>query len=289
MSAAYLDRDRTLDVHTGTGLLLFMAARPRKRKDWSADDAALAAAAAAERLAPVDAGFPGTFRVRFTRDCDVDAPVTAPIRATFVVRCATGGLVVGDEEVLAGDRGGLVVPLPRGRYRLDVRTPWSNDAEAPDYVLTVSTVRARAAGPGISLVQVLDPAAHPRPRSVDPAARAEAWARLQAGLRDAGDDLRARRAALDAYLRVDPREPRALVLRAEVKQAQDALELALDDAWRATVVAPNDAGGWAMLAAVLAAAGRRAESARAAARGAELRARPRARARTGTRGRVTAR
>src|SRR5688500_8971840 len=61
MSAAYLDRDLSMDVRTGTGLLLFMAARPRGRRDWYADDAALAAAVEAERLAAVDAGFPGTF------------------------------------------------------------------------------------------------------------------------------------------------------------------------------------------------------------------------------------
>jgi hypothetical protein len=285
MNAALLDRDLSLDVRTGTGLLVLMAARPRGRRDWLTDDAALAAAVSAERLAVVDAGFPGTFRVRLTRH----AP-DGPIRATFVVRCGTRGLLAGDEEVLASADGGLAATLPRGRYRVDVRTPWSDDAEAPDYVLTLSAMTARAAAPAAQPLRVLDPADHPRPRRPDPAARAEAWARLQSALRDAGEgDLPARRAALGAYLRVDPRDARALALRAEVKQAQGELERALDDAWRATVVAPNDAGAWTTLARVLAAARRRAESARAAARAAELRPRSRAKTRTEARGRVPAR
>lgn len=270
------DRDRIVDVRSASGLVLLVAGRPRRRRAWRDDDAALAAEARAERLVALDAGFPGEFRLRVGRH----APA-APLLAAGALRCGAGGARAGDEALLEGAGAGLPLPLPRGRLRVEVRAPASDDPEAPDFVLTLSRLGAHEAAPPLP-AGVLDPARRPRPEGCDGAGRVEARARLQASLRAAGADPAPRRAALDAYLRLCPRDARALVLRAGAKREQGDLGRALDDVWRATVVAPNDGAAWAALADLLRAAGQRAEAARSARRARELgeaaRGRPRRRA-----------
>ncbi|MBX3467465.1 MAG: hypothetical protein KF878_11290 [Planctomycetes bacterium] len=80
-----------------------------------------------------------------------------------------------------------------------------------------------------------------------------------------------------------PRDARALVLRAGTKREQGDLGRALDDVWRATVVAPNDGAAWAALADLLRAPpaarrGRPVSARRARELGEAARGRPRRRA-----------
>lgn len=256
-----------LDVRSRTGLLVLRCGRAPRAGD-APDDAALAAAAGAERLLALDAGFPGVFRLRLTRHAPDERPL---LRGRL--RCGAQGARLGDDALLSGDDEGLPAPLPRGRHRVGVHTPASQDPEAPDFVLVAAPLAAHARAGGRPLAggpALVDPARHPRPAALEPRTRLELRVRLETALRAARDDPTARRAALDASLRANPRDARALVLRAEVTRELGDLARALDDAWRATTVAPNDGGAWSALASLLRAAGRRGEAARAAAWAREL-------------------
>lgn len=260
MPTATLDPTRTLDITTRSGLLVLLGTPPRRPRR---EDAAILGELKAERLLAIDAGFPGTFRVRVGpagRETGRPAVVHA-------LRCAGQALVLGDETLLSAPAG-LRVPVAPGRWRAEVRATDSVDADAPDYTVSLSPVRPGEQLAEADAVPLVDPARHPRARRLPPAVRAEAKARLQRALRDA--DLAGRRVALDAYVRTDPRDARTLLLRAEARRESGELGAALDDAWRATVVAPNDPATWSALAGLLEEAGREGVAADAARRAEEL-------------------
>ncbi|MBX3467464.1 MAG: hypothetical protein KF878_11285 [Planctomycetes bacterium] len=91
------DRDRIVDVRSASGLVLLVAGRPRRRRAWRDDDAALAAEARAERLVALDAGFPGEFRLRVGRH----APAAPPRRRRPALRRRRRARA-GDEAPLEG-------------------------------------------------------------------------------------------------------------------------------------------------------------------------------------------